>query len=442
MKSKEVTYHMVNQTAVKASLCAAALLLSLSFGVTARAATNVSDKAIAGITVAYDNYIEATPDETTGEAEKLMDSFVQQSEELDNENEVTKVESPYANLGVSIASDYVNIRTEPNTDSEVVGKLYRGCATDILETKGEWVKIESGKVKGYIKSEYLAIGEDAEKLVDEFASKYAVITTETLFVREKPSTEAAITTMVPFGERYYIIKENKNWAKIMLDGDETGFISKDYIDIDIEFEYAISIEEEQAKLAAEEAARQAEAARLEQLAQEKEAKRQAEAAAKAAAEKAASQNASSGNKSSSGSSSSSGNSSSSGSSSSNSASSSSGQAIASYALNFVGNPYVWGGTSLTRGADCSGFVQSIYAHFGYSITRTSRDQAASAGVRVSISDLRAGDLLFYANSSGTVNHVAMYIGNGRVVHASNAREGIKTSAYNYRSIYCARRIIN
>jgi hypothetical protein len=99
---------MINQTAVKASLCAAALLLSLSFGVTARAATQVSDRAIAGITVAYDDYIEATPDETTGEAEKLMDSFVQQSEELNNsdeasnDEEVTKVESPYANLGVSL----------------------------------------------------------------------------------------------------------------------------------------------------------------------------------------------------------------------------------------------------------------------------------------------------------------------------------------------------
>lgn len=446
MNTKEVTYHMVNQTAVKASLCAAALLLSLSFGVTARAATSISDKAIAGITVIYDDYIEATPDEGTGEAEKLMDSFVQQSEEPSEENEVTKVESPYANLGVSVANDYVNIRTEPNTESEIVGKLYRGCATDILETQGEWVKIESGKVEGYIKAEYLAIGEDAEALVDEFASKYATVMTQTLFVREKPSTKATITTMIPLGERYYIIEESKHWAKIMLDGDETGYVSKDYIDIDVEFEYAISIEEEQAKLAAEEAARQAEAARLEALAQEKEAKRQAEAAAKAEAEKKANQSASSGSSSSSSNSSSTGSSSSSSGSSSNSTSSSggssSGQAIANYALNFVGNPYVWGGTSLTGGADCSGFVQSIYAHFGYSITRTSRDQAASVGVKVSTSDLQAGDLLFYANSSGTVNHVAMYIGNGKVVHASNKREGIKVSSYNYRSIYCARRVIN
>ncbi|MFV0343671.1 MAG: NlpC/P60 family protein [Anaerocolumna sp.] len=430
---------MVNQTAVKASLCAAALLLTLGFsGVTARAATTVSDRAVAGITVAYDDYIKATPNETAGEAEKLLASFVQQTEEVSNEEdeEVAKVESPYANLGVSIANDYVNIRTEANTESEIVGKLYRGCATDILETEGEWVKIQSGNVKGYIKSEFLAIGEEAEELVDEYASKYAVVNTETLYVREKPSTKATITTMIPMGERYYIIKESKHWVKIMLDGDETGFIAKDYINIEVEFEYAISVEEEQAKAAAEEAARQAEAERLQELAEEKEAQRRAEEAAKEAAEKESNQNSSSGNSSSSGS----GSSSSSGSGSSSS--SATGQAIANYALKFVGNPYVWGGTSLTNGADCSGFVQSIYAHFGYSITRTSRDQAASAGVKVSVSNLQPGDLLFYANSSGTVNHVALYIGNGRVVHASNAREGIKTSAYNYRSIYCARRIIN
>lgn len=430
---------MVNQTAVKASLCAAALLFTLGFsGVTARAATSVSDRAVAGITVAYDDYIKATPNETAGEAEKLLASFVQQTEEVSNEEdeEVAKVESPYANLGVSIANDYVNIRTEANTESEIVGKLYRGCATDILETEGEWVKIQSGNVKGYIKSEFLAIGEEAEELVDEYASKYAVVNTETLYVREKPSTKATITTMIPMGERYYIIKESKHWVKIMLDGDETGFIAKDYINIEVEFEYAISVEEEQAKAAAEEAARQAEAERLQELAEEKEAQRRAEEAAKEAAEKESNQNSSSGNSSSSGS----GSSSSSGSGSSSS--SATGQAIANYALKFVGNPYVWGGTSLTNGADCSGFVQSIYAHFGYSITRTSRDQAASAGVKVSVSNLQPGDLLFYANSSGTVNHVALYIGNGRVVHASNAREGIKTSAYNYRSIYCARRIIN
>lgn len=115
-----------------------------------------------------------------------------------------------------------------------------------------------------------------------------------------------------------------------------------------------------------------------------------------------------------------------------------------YALRFVGNPYKYGGTSLTNGADCSGFVQSVYAHFGYSISRTSREQAVNAGYRdVSLkeSELQPGDLIFYARSNGVVYHVALYIGNGKVVHAANANVGIIVSDYDNMKPYKARRII-
>lgn len=443
---------MIKGMAVKASLCAAAIALSLSYAGTAKAATSTSDIGIAGITPVLDNYYTATAESKTGDAEKLLESLAEQETTTAKKlstSEVTKVESPYANLGISIATDWVNIRSKPNTDSDIVGKLYQGCATDILETEGDWVKIHSGNVDGYIKAEYLAIGEDAEKLIDKYASKYATVNTETLFVRAGKSTDAEVITMIPQGEKYYIIKEYDEWAKILIDEDEsgnkeTGYVSKDYIDISVEFEYAISIEEEQAKIAAEEAAKQAEAERLEALAKEQEEQRQQEAESKQAAESKAEQseqtrnNTSSSDNSSSNSSSSSDNSSSSG----NSSGSSKGVDIANYALNFVGNPYVWGGTSLTNGTDCSGFTQSIYAHFGYSIPRTSGSQAQSAGRQVSMSELQAGDLIFYCNSSGSVGHVALYIGNGKVVHASNERDGIKISNYNYRTPYIARRVIN
>lgn len=429
---------MLRSTAVKASLCTAALLFSLGMGVKAQAAEGASDVGLAGIMPALDNYYVATATEEKGEAEQLLETLVKQKDEPSS-SEVEKVKSPYENLGISIANDYVNIRKEPNTDSEIVGKLYRGCATDILATKGEWVKIKSGKVKGYIKSEFLAIGEEAEKQVDEFADKYATVDTETLFVREKPGTDNAITTMIPYGESYYVLKEYNDWVKVEIDEGETGYVSKDFIKIDVRFKYAISIEEEMAKIAAEEAAKKAEAERLEQLARDKEAERQRQAAANAAANS----NKSNSSKDSSSSNSGSSNSSSSNSSSSNNSASGSGSGstIANYALNFVGNPYVWGGTSLTNGADCSGFVQSVYAHFGYSIPRTSRDQASSAGYEVSINNVQPGDLIFYTNSSGTINHVAMYIGNGKVVNASTARTGIKVSSYNYRSPYKVKRIV-
>lgn len=122
--------------------------------------------------------------------------------------------------------------------------------------------------------------------------------------------------------------------------------------------------------------------------------------------------------------------------SSSTSSSSKGQQIANYAKQFVGNPYRYGGTSLTNGADCSGFTQSVYKHFGYSIPRTSSSQR-SAGKSVSWSQRKAGDLICYSG------HVAIYIGNNTIVHASNAKDGIKlTSPANYRTVLSVRRIAN
>lgn len=110
----------------------------------------------------------------------------------------------------------------------------------------------------------------------------------------------------------------------------------------------------------------------------------------------------------------------------------SGASIASYALQFVGNPYVPGGTSLTNGADCSGFTQSVYKHFGISIPRTSGAQAAG-GKSVSLSDVQAGDIIYYGG------HVAIYIGGGQIVHASTQKTGIKVSSYLYRTPITVRR---
>lgn len=128
---------------------------------------------------------------------------------------------------------------------------------------------------------------------------------------------------------------------------------------------------------------------------------------------------------------------------SSSGSSATGSRIASYAQQFIGNPYRYGGNSLTSGIDCSGFTQQVMAKFGYSISRTSSSQSGD-GRAVSTSNLRAGDLVFYGNG-GSIDHVALYIGGGQVVHASNSapypRGGIKISNVNYRTPICARRII-
>lgn len=115
-------------------------------------------------------------------------------------------------------------------------------------------------------------------------------------------------------------------------------------------------------------------------------------------------------------------------------------ALIAYAKQFIGNPYVWGGTSLTRGADCSGFTMSVYAHYGISLPHSSRAQA-NCGRTVSLSDVRPGDLIFYTKG-GTINHVAIYIGNGQVVHASSPRTGIKVSSMYYRTPYKAVSLLN
>ena len=114
--------------------------------------------------------------------------------------------------------------------------------------------------------------------------------------------------------------------------------------------------------------------------------------------------------------------------------------LCQYAKQFLGNPYVWGGTSLTKGADCSGFVLSVFAKYGVSLPHSSRAQA-NHGTKINASELKPGDLVFYAKG-GTINHVAIYIGGGQVIHASSPKTGIKISAYNYRTPHKMVRILN
>lgn len=468
---------MRGRKAIKTTVCiaAAALFMSIPATFAHGQKTSATEQGVAGfaeildkITAeemqnAYKASIKPISNETETEVETEAGTNTESEAEADTNTEVEAESiSPYANLGVSIAENYVNIRKEPSTESEVVGKLYRGCAADILEyLDGGWVKIVSGEVEGYIASMYLAIGEEAETMVDKYADKYATVNTETLRVRAEQSTESTIQALIPRGETYPVLNEYEEWVEILLGNDDengseyTGYVHKDYVDITVEFDYAISIEEELRQKKAQEEAERAEAERKRKLAQEEaeraeaarkaaeaEAKKAEEARKAAEAKKAeeASQTAESTKENNSGSSSQEEESTYVPSTSSSSLSELRNEVV-NYALKFVGNRYVWGGESLTKGADCSGFVQAIYADFGYRIPRVSRDQAASAGKKVSESDMQPGDLIFYASSSGRVNHVAMYIGNGMIVHAANSRQGIIKSKYNYRDVYCVRRII-
>ncbi|TAH67742.1 MAG: hypothetical protein EWM47_08710 [Anaerolineaceae bacterium] len=417
---------MKKYQALKTAVFAASALMFLSAS---------KDKAFAQQTISVEIGV-AGISKTLGDVYSCGDKEVNEKiTELFN----AEIYSPFTNLGVSIAGSYVNVRSQPSTDSKVVGKLYNGCAAEILEwLEGDWVKIVSGDVEGYIASNYLATGKAAEKLADEHAEKYAtVVRTQTLRVREEASTESRTLELIPLGERFPVVKEYGEWAEILLSTDDqghdfTGFVHKDYVDIEVKFKEAISIEEEQRIIRQQREAERAEAERLQRLAEEEERRRNEEARRQEEARKAAENKKKSEQESkkennptnSSGSGSSSGN------------------EIANYAQKFVGNRYVWGGTSLTKGADCSGFVYTIYQQFGYKLDRVSKDQARTAGRKVNIGDRQPGDLIFYTNSKGVVNHVAMYIGNDKIVHAASSRQGIIISQYNYRKVYSVRRVVN
>jgi cell wall-associated NlpC family hydrolase len=349
---------------------------------------------------------------TAGITLALNEKYLDNPETADTEIKKYLEPSEYDKIAIAQVSYYVNMRSEPNEESEILGKIYNNSAATILETDGDWYLVKSGTVTGYIKAEYFVTGDEAEQLAKEVGTRIAKVNTTTLKVRDGAGLDAKVLTLIPIDEELEVLEEMDGWVKVQVDSDVIGYVSSDYVDLRTDFVEAESIEEEKARLAKEEAERKAaeEAARAaDEAAKKKAAAKSAESKAKA-------------NKSSSGSETSA---------PTTSETSGSRHAIVSYALKFVGNPYVWGGTSLTNGTDCSGFTQSVFRDNGISIGRTSRDQGAG-GREVSLDSIQPGDLLFYSNGS-SINHVALYIGNGQVVHASSAKTGIKISKAFYRT---------
>lgn len=368
------------------------------------------------------------------------------------ENELPQTASEFADIAVAQVNHYVNVRQEPDTESEILGKLYDKSAATVLETTEDgWYRIMSGSVNGYVKAEYVVVGD--EELARSVGTRLATVTTTTLFVRTEPTTEAKVLTMLPDGDDVVVTDEStEGWAKVSTaDGD--GYVALDYVTLSTEYIHAESKAEEEARLAREEAERQAAARAAEEArkAREVEAARAAaeQEAARKAAEKqevkksgAGSSAAAGGSSTGSGSGSSEGSSSggSAGSGSGSSAgqsaqtASSNGQAVVDYARQFLGNPYVYGGNSLTNGTDCSGFVKGVYAAFGINLPRTSSEQR-SVGYAVSLSEIQPGDIVCYSG------HVGIYAGNNTLIHASNEKTGITlTYPVTYRSVLAVRRI--
>lgn len=292
----------------------------------------------------------------------------------------------YDHLVISKVTNYLNVRSSPadEGDKNIIGKMPSKAAGDILETLDGWYKIRSGSITGYITADpqYTATGQEAIDLATQAASLMAIVRTDRLNVRMEPNTDSKIWTQISKEERYPVEKQLDGWVQIDLDTGDSGNGEENdgaYISTrDNNVDVQYALTEAIKFSPMEETANQ-----------------QASLRSK----------------------------------------------IVNYALQFVGNPYVWGGTSLTNGADCSGFTQSVLRNFGISVPRVSREQA-NTGKGIKSSDMRPGDLIFYTNSKGTINHVAMYIGNGQIVHAASRRSGIKISTWNYRTPAKIRNVID
>lgn len=289
----------------------------------------------------------------------------------------------YNNLVISKVNNYLNVREEPKPDGKIIGKMTSKAGGEILETLDGWYKVKSGPIIGYITADpqYTATGQEAKDIAMETASLRAVINTDVLNVRTEPSTESKVWTQIVKDERYPVLAQLDGWVEIELDSidEEDGTTSdKAYISTrDNNVEVRYALNEAIKFSPAEVAANNAASRRSK---------------------------------------------------------------IVNFAVQYVGNPYVWGGTSLTNGADCSGFTMKVMQQFGVSLPHYSGSQA-KMGKAVKSSEMRPGDLIFYANSGGTINHVALYIGNGQVVHAASRKSGIKISTWNYRSPVAIRNVL-
>ncbi len=319
----------------------------------------------------------------------ISSEYVQQRYALNEARKLdlrTMVLNMYDNIGISNVNNYLNIRQEPKEDGKIIGKMTSKSAGEILETTedGKWYKIKSGPITGYVSSEYILTGQAAKDEALQEAKLMAIVSTDRLNARTEPTTDAPIWTQISNSERYNVLSQQDGWVEIELDT-TSAYVATEYVDVRYALNEAIEFTPMEES------------------------------------------SGSSGGKGSSGT----GSSGSKGGSSSGTTSSKRTQ-IANYATQFLGNPYVWGGTSLTNGADCSGFTMAVMSHFGVSLPHHSGSQA-SCGRAISSSEKRPGDLIFYTDSSGTINHVALYIGNGQVVHASNPSSGIKISNWNYRT---------
>lgn len=311
---------------------------------------------------------------------------------FENVAELTEEEqiNEYANLAIADVNDYVNVRLEATTESEIVGKIYDGAVAQILAVAGaeqDWFQIISGNVQGYIKAEFFIHGDAAAAVVDEYITRFANVQADRLNVREEPAVDSNRIGYLDNGDKVKLLEDCGDWLRVQYTEQKEGFVAAEYVTISEEFKYAKTLEEVQE---APEILKDIQFPATGYSSNEELRK-----------------------------------------------------AIVDYALQYVGNKYVHGGTSLAEGTDCSGFTCFVYADFGYSISRTPGGQYSSAGRSISEAEIQPGDIICYSSNGGeSCTHVALYIGDGQIVHAANSRKGVIIGEADYSPIIGFRNVID
>lgn len=316
-------------------------------------------------------------------------------------------ESEYADFAIANVSRYVNVRKEPNTDSEIVGKIYNGAVAHVLSTAGEdndWFQMISGNVEGYIKAEYFFYGEEAAAVIDNYVTRYAVVQASRLNVRKEPDINSKRIGYINNGERVKLLENQGEWLQVQYAGNSTGYVAAEYVTIVEEFVYAKTLEEEAKELAEKKALEARKQVPEQQAAENTAITVTPPAESYSSNEELRSQ-------------------------------------IIEYSMQFVGNKYVHGGKTLSGGTDCSGFTSLIYAEFGYSLSRTPGGQLSSAGRSVDYSNAQPGDIICYG-SGQTCTHVALYLGNGQIIHSANPRKGVVTQAAGFDTIIGVKSVVD
>ncbi len=375
------------------------------------AAMVATDQPLSGASVVVDEYCDqvANGAVTSAAVSATPEPVVEESqptaapEETQKSDEHVKLNLNYSRLGVATKVDtYLNVRKKPSENSKIVGKMTKNAGCHIYKIKKGWAKMVSGNVTGWVKAKYLVTDEKAEKAATKVGRECVEITTNSLRVRALPTTDAPIYSVVSEGEEF-VIRENNLTTEFVEKVIKKQKISKeaikraggmDAINADLANWVCVTVDDDYAFVAKE-------------FVEEQYSLKRAVKVGTVSA--------------------------------SSSDGVSEGQAsIVEYAKQFLGNRYVWGGASLTHGTDCSGFTMSLYAKYGHSLPHNA---AAQAGVTRKVSSPKPGDLFFYSNGS-RINHVAMYIGSGLVIHASNPSDGIKISNAYYRHPVKIGRVMN